>query len=114
MTTDFLAWQAGIVNEYKRPEQFVMHDFAGPPRPEVNEPEAVKTLDIAAANPYHGTQDQFDGEASSYVGDYVRSLKKTNYLITETNAEAIVWDSKKQIPPHHAHHRPEILLDAAS
>src|SRR5438132_9936967 len=40
--------------------------------------EVVKSLDIAAANPYHGTQDQFDGEASSYVGDYVRSLKQTN------------------------------------
>jgi len=30
----------------KRSEQFVMHDFAGPPRPEVNEPDVVKSLDI--------------------------------------------------------------------
>jgi len=114
MTTDFLAWQAGIVNEYKRPEQFVMHDFAGPPRPEVNEADVVKTLDIAAANPYHGTQDQFDGEASSYVGDYVRSLKKTNYLITETNAEAIGWDSKEQFPPYDGQLRLDVYTHAAS
>ena len=33
LTTDFLAWQARIVNEYKRPDQFITHDFAGPPRP---------------------------------------------------------------------------------
>ena len=33
MTTDFLAWQARIVNQYKRPDQFITHDLAGPPRP---------------------------------------------------------------------------------
>jgi beta-galactosidase len=114
MTTNFLAWQASLVNEYKRPEQFVMHDFAGPPRPEVNEAEVVKTLDIAAANPYHGTQDQFDGEASSYVGDYVRSLKKTNYLITETNAEAIGWDSKDQFPPYDGQLRLDVYTHVSS
>jgi beta-galactosidase len=114
MTTDFLAWQAGIVNEYKRPDQFVMHDFAGPPRPEVNESEVVRTLDIAAANPYHGTQDQFDGEASSYVGDYVRSLKKTNYLITETNAQAIGWDSKEQFPPYDGQLRLDVYTHVSS
>jgi beta-galactosidase len=114
MTTDFLAWQAAIVNEYKRPDQFVMHDFAGPPRPEVNEGDVVKSLDIVAANPYHGTQDQFDGEASSYVGDYVRSLKQTNYLITETNAEAIGWDSKEQFPPYDGQLRLDVYTHAAS
>jgi len=114
LTTDFLAWQAGIVNEYKRPEQFVMHDFAGPPRPEVNESEVVRTLDIAAANPYHGTQDQFDGQASSYVGDYMRSLKKTNYLITETNAEAIGWDSKEQFPPYDGQLRLDVYTHVSS
>ena len=98
-TTDFLTWQAKIVNEYKRPDQFVTHDFAAPPRPEVNEVEVSKSLDIAAANPYHGTQDNFDGEWSSMVGDYTRSLKHTNYLITETNGDTIGWDSKNQFPP---------------
>lgn len=99
-TADFLAWQAKIVNEYKRPDQFVMHDLAGPPRPIVNEEEIGGNLDIIAVNPYHGTQDDFDGEGSSYQGDYTRSLKRTNYLVTETNAEAIGWDSKRQFPPY--------------
>jgi len=57
--TDFLAWQSRIVNEYKRPDQFVTHDFAGPPRPEVSEIDVARSLDIAAANPYHSTQDRF-------------------------------------------------------
>lgn len=114
LTTDFLAWQAAIVNEYKRPDQFVMHDFAGPPRPEVNELEVVRSLDIAAANPYHGTQDQFDGEASSMVGDYMRSLKSTNYLITETNAEAIGWDSKDQFPPYDGQLRLDVYTHVSS
>jgi beta-galactosidase len=100
MTTDFLAWQAGIVNEYKRPDQFVTHDLAGPPRSEVNEHDIARTLDIVAVNPYHGTQDRFDGQGSTMAGDYTRSLKNTNYLVTETNAQTIGWDSAEQFPPY--------------
>lgn len=114
LTTDFLAWQAGIVNEYKRPDQFITHDFAGPPRPEVNESDVARSLDIAAANPYHGTQDEFDGEASSLAGDYVRSLKGTNYLVTETNAEAIGWDSKTQFPPYDGQLRQDAYTHVSS
>jgi beta-galactosidase len=114
LTTDFLAWQTKIVNEYKGPNQFVMHDFAGPPNPVVNEEDVARSLDIAAANPYHGTQDQFDGETSSMVGDYTRSLKNTNYLITETNAEAIGWDSKEQFPPYDGQLRLDVYTHASS
>jgi beta-galactosidase len=113
-TTDFLAWQARLVNEYKSPEQFVTHDFAGPPRAEVSEFDVAKSLDIAAANPYHGTQDDFDGEWSSLVGDYTRSLKRTNYLITETNGEAIGWDSKEQFPPYDGQLRLDVYTHVAS
>jgi beta-galactosidase len=113
-TTDFLAWQAKLVDQYKRPDQFVTHDFAGPPRPEVNEYDVAKSLDIVAANPYHGTQDDFDGESSSYVGDYSRSLKNTNYLITETNADAIGWDSKGQFPPYDGQLRLDVYTHVSS
>ena len=113
-TTDFLAWQARIVNEYKRPDQFVTHDFAGPPRPDVSEIDVAQSLDIAAANPYHSTQDDFDGEASSLAGDYTRSLKRTNYLVTETNAEAIGWDSKGQFPPYDGQLRLDVYTHVSS
>jgi beta-galactosidase len=113
-TTDFLAWQARIVNEYKRPDQFIVHDFAGPPRPEVDELGVAKSLDIVASNPYHDTQDGFDGETSSFVGDYSRSLKHTNYLVTETNAEAIGWDSKEQFPPYDGQLRLDVYTHVSS
>ena len=113
-TTDFLTWQAKLVNEYKRPDQFVTHDFAAPPRPEVNETEVSRGLDIVASNPYHGTQDNFDGEYSSFVGDYSRSLKHTNYLITETNADAIGWDSKRQFPPYDGQMRLDVYTHVSA
>ncbi|MGB7845728.1 MAG: beta-galactosidase, partial [Candidatus Acidiferrum sp.] len=113
-TTDFLEWQAKLVNQYKRPDQFVTHDFAGAPRPEVSEYDVAKSLDIVAANPYHGTQDDYDGEASSYEGDYSRSLKHTNYLITETNAAAIGWDSKGQYPPYGGQLRLDVYTHISS
>jgi beta-galactosidase len=113
-TTDFLAWQAKIVNEYKRPDQFITHDFAGPPRPEVSEADVARSLDIVASNPYHGTQDNFDGQTSAYVGDYSRSLKGANYLITETNAEAIGWDSKDQYPPYDGQMRLDVYTHISS
>jgi beta-galactosidase len=114
LTTDFLAWQASIVNQYKRPDQFVTHDLAGPPRAEVNEGEIATSLDIVATNPYHGTQDDFDGEASSFSGDYVRSLKHANYLVTETNAESIGWDSKGQFPPYDGQLRLDVYTHISS
>ena len=100
MTTDFLSWQAGIVNEYKRPDQFITHDLAGPPNANVNELDISRTTGIMAVNPCHDTQDGFDGLGSTMAGDYTRSLKGTNYLVTETNAQTIGWDSKYQFPPY--------------
>ena len=114
MTTDFLAWQARIVNEYKRPDQFITHDLAGPPRPEVNERDIARSMDIMAANPYHGTQDQFDGLDSTSAGDYTRSLKRTNYLVTETNAQTIGWDSKEQFPPYDGQLRLDVYTHLSS
>ena len=114
VTTDFLAWQAGLVNEYKRPDQFITHDLAGPPRGEVNEYDISRSMDIMAANPYHGTQDQFDGIGSSLAGDYTRSLKQTNYLVTETNAQTIGWDSKEQFPPYDGQLRLDVYTHLSS
>ena len=81
MTTDFLAWQARIVNEYKRPDQFITHDLAGPPRPEVNEHDIARSMDIMAVNPYHGTQDQFDGLGLQHgrATTPVRSSRRTTW-----------------------------------
>jgi beta-galactosidase len=114
ITTDFLAWQASLVNEYKRPDQFITHDLAGPPRAEVNEYEIGRSLDIVAVNPYHGSQDDFDGLGTSMPGDYTRSLKQTNYLVTETNAQTIGWDSRRQFPPYDGQLRLDVYTHLSS
>jgi beta-galactosidase len=100
ITTDYLAWQAKIVNEYKRPDQFITHNFVGGVLTGVNQLEVAKSLDIAAVNPYHEVQDDLDGWFIALCGDLNRSLKHANYLITETNAQSIGWDSKGQFPPY--------------
>ena len=114
LTSDFLAWQAGIVNQYKRPDQFITHDLAGPPNAVVDEYDISRSLDIMAVNPYHGTQDDFDGIGSSMAGDYTRSLKQTNYLVTETNAQTIGWDSKEQFPPYDGQLRLDVYTHLSS
>jgi beta-galactosidase len=103
IAADFLAWQAGIVNEYKKPDQFVCHNFVGGVRTDVDQYDAAKSLDIAGINPYFpwsGGPDLMDGQEWALSGDLARSLKRQNYLITETNAQTIGWDSKTQFPPY--------------
>jgi beta-galactosidase len=114
LTSDFLAWQAGIIKQYKRPDQFITHDLAGPPNAVVNEYDISRSMDIMAVNPYHGTQDEFDGIGSSMAGDYTRSLKQTNYLVTETNAQTIGWDSKRQFPPYDGQLRLDVYTHLSS
>ena len=89
-------------------------DFGGATRADVNEYDVAKHLDIAAINPYHTTQDLYDGEGSSYGGDFARSLKRTNYLVTETNAQTIGWDSRTQFPPYDGQLRQDVYLMAAT
>lgn len=95
---DFLTWQAKIVSEYKRPDQFVTHDFMTLVE-KVHAPEATRSLDVISLNAYHGTQHNAKGEGVTWSGDFYRSVKKTNYMITETNAQAMGWTSKTQYPP---------------
>jgi beta-galactosidase len=114
LATRFLAWQAAVVHEQLRPDQFVTQDFGGATRSDVNEYEIAKDMDIAALNPYHGTQDAYDGEGSSYGGDFARSLKRTNFLVTEINAQTIGWDSRTQFPPYDGQLRQDVYLMAAT
>lgn len=114
IVTDFLAWQASIVNEYKRSDQFVTQNFVGGVRTNVDQFEIAKYLDIAAVNPYHIVQDRLTGEEIALSGDLNRSLKQSNYLITETNAQSIGWDSKWQFPPYDGQIRLNVYAHLAS
>ncbi len=97
---DFLAWQAAIVKEIKRPDQFITHDFVGGFPSDVDQFETAKALDIPAVNIYMGLQDEMDGEFIAFCGDINRSLKRGNYLVTETSAQTIGWDARSQFPPY--------------
>ena len=97
IATDFLAWQVSIVNEYKRPDQFITHDFIGGAHSQVDDFEISRHLDIVGINRYYSTQDEYTGATIAFSGDVGRSLKRNNYLILETNAQT-TFDSKRQFP----------------
>lgn len=100
VVTDYLAWQAKIVNLYKRPDQFITQDFSGGVHTNLNQWAIAANLDIVADNPYFETQKRLDGRSIWLSGDLARSLKHTNYLVTETNAQTIGWDSRTQYPQY--------------
>lgn len=100
IVTDFLGWQARIVREYARPDQFITHDFVGGLLTNVDQWAVSRHMDVAATNIYHATQDKLDGNAIAFGGDLARSLKMRNYFVMETNAQAIGWDSRAQFPPY--------------
>ncbi|MGD0734103.1 MAG: beta-galactosidase [Terracidiphilus sp.] len=106
--TDFLQWQAALVRECASPSQFVTTDYGGMMRRDVNEEAVANSLDIIADNIYHGTQDHFDGSFQALQGDFSRSLKHTNFLVTETNGQTIGWDSASQYPPYDGQMREDV------
>jgi beta-galactosidase len=100
IATDFLGWQAAIVRELKRPDQFVTHDFCGGLPNDVRQFDIARALDIPAVNIYFGIQDDMTGEDIAFSGDVNRSLKRSNYLVTETTAQTTGWSSAGQFPPY--------------
>jgi beta-galactosidase len=106
--TDFLHWQAALVRECAAPRQFVTTDYGSMMRHDVNEEAIATALDIVANNIYHGTQDHYDGSTQSMQGDFSRSLKHGNFLITETNAQSTDWSSAFQFPPYDGQLREDV------
>ena len=100
IVTDYLAWQAKIVNEYKRPDQFITQDFSGGVHTNLDQWAIARSLDVVAENPYFETQARFNGSTIWMSDDLGRSLKHSNFLITETNAQTIGWDSRTQYPQY--------------
>jgi beta-galactosidase len=106
--TDFLHWQAALVRECAGPRQFVTTDYGGMMKRDVNEEAIAEKLDIVADNIYHATQDHFDGATQSIQGDFSRSLKHANFLVTETNAQSTDWTSAHQYPPYDGQLREDV------
>ena len=95
LVTEYLGWQAKIVREYKKPGQFITHNFDFEWRgysygiqTEVDHFAAAKVLDIAGVDIYHPSQDKLTGAEISFGGDVTRSMKGgQNYLVIETEAQ---------------------------
>ena len=100
IVTDYLAWQAEIVNEYRRPDQFITTCFSGGVHADLDQWAIGRHLDVVAVNPYVETQNRLSARGIWLTGDLARSLKRSNYLVTETNAQTIGWDSRTQYPPY--------------
>ena len=94
LVTDFLAWQCGIVKEYARPDQFITQNFDYEWRnysfglqPEVDQWKAAAPLTVAGFDIYHPSAQDLTGKEISFGGAIARSVKKSNYLILETEAQ---------------------------
>lgn len=94
LVTKFLAWQAGLVREYKREDQFITHNFdfgwrggSYGVQPDVNHFHAAECLDVAGCDIYHPSQGKLTGTEVAFGGDLARSLKKDNYFVLETQAQ---------------------------
>jgi beta-galactosidase len=101
LVEQFLAWQAGIVREYARDDQWVTQnfDFDWAPgwsyglQPSVDHFKAAAAVDVAGVDIYHPTQDRLTGKEIAFGGDMTRSIKGgANYLVLETQAQGqLAW-----------------------
>jgi beta-galactosidase len=94
LVTDFLRWQADIVSKYKRPEQFITHNFdyawigsSYGVQPDVDHFEACRFMDVAGCDIYHPTQDKLTGCETTACGNIARGLLRDNYFVLETEAQ---------------------------
>ena len=94
LVTDFLAWQSAIVKEYARSDQFITQNFdfgwrnySFGMQSEVNQWDAAKSLTIAGYDIYHPSAQHLTGKEITFGGAIARSVKKSNYLILETDAQ---------------------------
>ena len=103
LTTEFIAWQADIVREYARDDQFITTCISYD-RPTVDDANLTAPLDVTAGNPYYAMQDALavpcakviqqgwtsSGAWSLFLSaDRMYASKQAPFLITETNAGAI-------------------------
>lgn len=109
-TTEFIGWQADLVREYTRPDQFVTTCISYE-RPALADDELVRRLDVTAGNPYYAMQDGLlrpqtapaqqgwttTGTWAVYLSaDRMYSSQQRPFLVTETNAQSIgyPWDNR--------------------
>ena len=96
LVTKFLSWQADIVREYKRDDQFITQNFdfdwtthSIGYQSQVDQYDASRCMTVAGADIYHPYNEELTGAEITVCGNISRSLKKDNYLILETEAQGL-------------------------
>lgn len=95
LVTEFLTWQRGLVDEYRRPDQFVTHNFdfawcghLKGLQPDVDQFDAAQVMTVAGCDIYHPSAGALTGAEISFGGDVARGLKDGgNFLVLETQAQ---------------------------
>jgi beta-galactosidase len=113
LTTEFIGWQAGRVDEYRRDDQFVTTCLQYPRRA-LDDEQLGRRLDISAGNPYYGMQEHLaagtdlaqpnewttTGVAGLFrQADRMYASRQDRYLVTETNAQSI-GTADTNFPPY--------------
>ncbi|HEY4786979.1 MAG TPA: beta-galactosidase trimerization domain-containing protein, partial [Bacteroidales bacterium] len=81
---------------------------------EVDQIASSKLMDVMAVNVYFDQQDNLNGSEIAFAGDYFRSVKHNNYLVTETDAQSIGWNSRMQHPPYPGQMRQNVYANLGS
>ena len=96
LVTKFLSWQADIVREYKRDDQFITQNFdfdwtthSVGYQSQGDQYDAARCMTVAGADIYHPSNEELTGAEITVCGNISRSLKKDNYLILETEAQGL-------------------------
>ena len=109
-THEFIGWQADIVREYARPDQFVTTCLSYN-RPAQADDDLMSRLDVTAGNPYYTMQDGLEMPAIAHApqgwtthgtwglylsADRMFSSRQERFLVTETDAQSIgmPWTNK--------------------
>lgn len=94
LVTDFLTWQAELISRYKRPDQFITHNFdygwtdhSFGLQPITNQYDAAKCMDVAGCDIYHPSQSDLTGDEITACGNIAHGIKRANYLVLETEAQ---------------------------
>ncbi|WP_158861702.1 beta-galactosidase [Leifsonia sp. AG29] len=112
--TDLIAWQADIVREYAREDQFVTTCISYS-RPQISDDQLAASLDVTAGNPYYLMQDGLSADvdlprradwwhtgpwALFQWADRAFSSRQERFLVTETNAQSIggPWQNQPPYP----------------
>lgn len=114
LTTEMIRWQAEVVREYARPDQFVTTCIAYD-RPALEDTALSKHLDVTSGNAYYRMQDHLElpprrtenvqtwmtsGTWAVYrTADRMYASRQEPFLVTETDASSI-WGSSLNEPAY--------------